>query len=331
MQRLFRKIAVAVAVAVAVVSAVLRIVLTPQMQISGGFRWSYWIITLMIAAFAAVTVLVVLEKGRLPLAQELVPAASLPLAISSLLAGGILAASSLYDGCMWWIFQKTPPPNDQVISSLDAGALFLTLVFGILGGAFLVWLGVVLAEGRAFRTSRMALAALAPVAWGWFRLVRYELSYASAVQVSQSFYDFVMLIFTLLFLFAFARYISGTGERKPPEKRHRLLLIYALCTAVMSLSGPLTNLALYITGTITADNFSWLAGIQDFGIGAFALCTALTLVFGNPVREIPEVDGAPEDILSGEAPLPLEEETKTEEPPTAEEVLREMYPEEKDW
>lgn len=69
------------------------------------------------------------------------------------------------------------------------------------------------------------------------------MSYASAVDVGQSFYDFVMLIFLLLFLFAFARYISGVGQN-----RSRLLFFFSLMTALFALSGPLTRVFLYMTG-----------------------------------------------------------------------------------
>ena len=147
----------------------------------------------------------------------------------------------------------------------------------------------------------------------WFRLVRYELSYASAVRVSQSFYDFVMLIFTLLFLFSFARYISGTGERKPPEKSGRMLLVYALCAAVMSLSGPVTAFAMAVSGQTAAFNACRMAGLTDFGMGILALSTALTLAFAHPV---PAAEVPPEEAAAMNAPA--------QAVPTAEDILREM-------
>ncbi len=318
MQSLLRKIAVAVALVATVAAAVMRIVFTPSMQDAGESSLSYAVIALLAAAFAAVFVLVLAGKGRQPQPRELSAHARLPMAISSLLAGGVLATASLYDGWVWLCYQRTPPPNDSVISSLDGGALFLTLIFGILGGIFLLWLGISLAGGGVRRTSRMALAALAPVAWIWFRLVRYELSYASAVQVSQSFYDFVMLIFTMLFLFSFARYITGTGEQKPLEKSHRMLVVYALCTVIMSLSGPVTSFVLYVSGRMAAYNAGSMAGITDLCMGIFALCTALTLVFAHPLPCAEEDEKGPE---GGE---PAGDTAEGGQTPSVEEILREI-------
>ena len=328
MQNTLKKAAVITAAAAAVLVTVLRC-----LQYQGYFA-SYAVIVLIVAALAAVFVLVLLGKGKQTAVREMSPPGRLPIAVSSLLAGGILAVLSLYDGWIWLRYQQTPPPNDHVVSSLDAGALFLTLAFGLLGGFFLIWLGISLAGGTLRRTNRLALAALAPVLWMWFRLVRYELSYASAVQVSQSFYDFVIQIFTLLFLFAFARYVSGMGEKEDAAKNHRLLPAYALSTAVLSISGSLTAVIVALTTGSGFYEAGRLAGFTDLGIGVFALCVAATLAFARPVpcpeaEEEPSGQGETAEPES-DSPSPLEagQDIPPQEPeeamPSAEEILREM-------
>jgi EamA domain-containing membrane protein RarD len=85
-----------------------------------------------------------------------------------------------------------------------------------------------------------------------------------------------MLIFTMLFLFALARYISGTGERSP-----RMLLIFSLCTVLLSVSGPLTSIAMFINGETEAYNSCRLAGFTDFGFGVLAFFVAIALIFSE--------------------------------------------------
>ena len=137
------------------------------------------------------------------------------------------------------------------------------------------------------------------------RLARYEVSYASAVAVSDSFYDFVMLIFALLFFFSFARYLSGVGAGK-----NRLLFFFALMTALFCLSGPLTRLCLYMTGQGDAYNASRLAGVIDGVVGAFALLFAFVQAFGKnrPASE--------------EALVPAGDP----EQPTVDDILKDLYP-----
>lgn len=280
MQQMLRRTAVVVALLATVAATVMRIVLAPQMQSagSGAFHPSYAVIAVLVAALAVVLALVLLGREPIPRAPELPRGGRLSVAWSSLFAGAVLTATTLFDGWMWMFHGTTPAPNSTVISPLDGGALTLSMIFGIVGGLFLLWLGAHLLYHPVRRSGRLALAALAPVAWIWFRLVRYELSYASAVQVSQSFYDFMMFIFTMLFLFAFARYVSGTGEKSP-----KTLLFYALGTAMLSLSGVVTGVMLYYSGEAASYGMSNLANMADLGMGVFGLCVAVSLAFTRPL------------------------------------------------
>lgn len=257
---------------------VLRSSLTPYMQSAdtGVFHPSYAVILVMTLVLAAAGVLTALSA---PAAAKPAGKWLLPTALFAILAGAVLSLTTIVDAARWFFWNRTPPPNHSVLSTVDGLTLFFTLVFGLLGGIMLVRLGLTWIFEQESRTGILRWWALAPVGWIWMRLARYEVSYASAVDVSESFYDFVMLIFTLLFLFSLARYVSGVGQKKP-----RLLFFFALATALCSLSGPLTRLSLYLTGQMDAFNASQLAGVTDGFIGAFALVFAFSLAFGRRVN-----------------------------------------------
>lgn len=310
MRKSFRKAAVIVTIAATILATVMRVLLTPGMQDAdtGAFHLSYVVIGILLAGILAAFVLVFTGDGPIPHIHELSKQSCAPLAVAALIFGSCLIGASLLYTWMWMVFGDTPAPNSQVISQLDGISLALTLLFGVLAGLFMVWLGITLLSGKQpVRTSSLALAALAPVVWTWVRLVRYEVSYASAIQVYQSFYDFVMLIFTMLFLFAFARYLTGTGEKSP-----RMLFACGLCTVLLSVSGPIAGILLYMNGETAAYNSSRLADATDFGAGIFALVLTATLAF---VKTVPAKEDADELPLDSEQPAAPLEETEQEDAP----------------
>ena len=98
------------------------------------------------------------------------------------------------------------------------------------------------------------------------------------------------LSFLLLFLFAFARYVSGVGKGSP-----RLFLFFAAGAAMCCISGALTRVFLYMTGEGEASHVSELAGACDALLGIFALL----LVFGQAYSSN---SSAPSETLSEEPP-----------------------------
>ncbi len=305
MQKHFREAAVILTVVATVGATVLRVLLTPAMQDSstGQFSISYVIIGVLLAAILANGVLMFTAKGSIPLLSQLNHRSRVAVGAAAVLLGAIFELSALFDGWMWMAYGKTPPPNEYIISKLDSATLLLTLIFAALAGLFMIWLGIVLITDKLKRSASLSLAALAPVAWIWVRLVRYEVSYASAIRVSQSFYDFVMLIFTMLFLFTFARFVSGTGERSPKG-----MLVFALSTVLLSLSGTLTSVLLFLGNETEAYNASRLASVEDFGIGVFALVLAAQLVLArtNGYTTMPNDDSSqevPEVVEQEQQPL----------------------------
>lgn len=304
-----RKTALFTALIGTVVCTVLRTVLTPMMQDAqtGVFHISYVVIGAL-CLFMLLSALIALRNRQpLPEADRFSKAGKNVMGLGALFCGSLLVLVTLFDAGVWMTFGKTPAPNEYVISELDEVTLKVTLVLGVLAGLYLIWLGFLLLGNKLRRSSLHSLVALAPPLWMWFRLVRYEVSYASAIQVSQGFYDFVMLIFSLLFLFAFARYISGVGKRSS-----RVVFIYALCTVIMSLSATIAGLVFYFTGENEAYNASPLAGAMDFGLAVFAITAAYALAFPAPANTLPD-DTAEELSLKSDTP---EESNGWQTPPT---------------
>lgn len=272
-----KKAVVLTTVMTAVVLA-LRIVLMPMMQEThtGRFRLSYIVIAVMLLTLIGAALLIWRSK------KQPIVISGAPLTAAScggVLCGTAMALGSLYEFFMWQFKGILPAPVMTKPSSLQYVVLAVSLAGGVLGGVFLVLLGLQWLQENRSRSGVFRLMALAPSLWIWFRLARYEMTYASAINVTESFYDFVMLIFILLFFFSFARYVSGVGET--PSK---LLFWYALGTAMMAISAPLTRFGMYLLGNTAAYNSSELAGFIDLAVGVFALLFAYAQAFA--IQEI---------------------------------------------
>jgi len=326
MKKNFLPAAFWITAAATVITTILRVTITPQMQESetGIFKVSYLIIGFVLAVLIALAILTLSVKRRVYKLNELMVSDRKPISISAILLGLVLIVSSVFDLWQWRVFGITPPPNERVISNLDATTLTFTLIFGVLAGLFFIYLGYRLLKNGIYATPETALFALCPVIWIWVRIVRYEISYASAIPVEQSFYDFVMIIFTMLFLFSFSRYVTRIQEK---ESSNRILLFYSLCAALLSLSGPAAIVSLYMLGETEAYNSSRLAGLTDFCIGIFALSTAISLIFGrkNPAyqeeaTDKTALDETAENTQIEEYTVPSEQESDLEQE-TAEEPL----------
>jgi hypothetical protein len=333
MKKYFLPATIWITVAATVLTTILRTIITPRMQEAdtGEFKISLFIIGFMLVIIAVLAILTAVSKGRLYHINDFKRHDRMPMSVSALVLGFVLIISSTFDWWRWMSFGRTPPPNDVVISNLDSITLTITLIFGILAGMFFVYLGSRSIGQGLVIGPKLSIFALAPVVWIWVRIVRYEISYASAIPVEQSFYDFVMIIFTMLFLFSFSKYISKIGEER---RSNQSLLFFALCTTLMSLSGPLTSVSLYMLGETEAYNASRLAGFHDLCIGVFALCTSVVLVFSHRKPDLqPEFASEPIDdeiteYAEQEVSLNISESSNISEQdttPTVDEILEELY------
>lgn len=266
------------AVAAAVTFA-LRAAITPALRDSdtGRFVTGGTMILLMLAITA---VLYLCSRRISPTRLELTGRRATAVSLACLAAGGCMLLSTLWDIWRFLSAGILPPPDTELTGGLSSVAVIATLLFGVLGGAALIWLGLLLTAEGATRRGMLSWSSLAPVLWMWLRLMRYEMSYASALGLAETFYDFSLFILELVFLFKFARYVSGVGQVSTGS-----LLFFSCGTAVFGLSGPLTKLCMYLIGDSEAYEAAGLAGIPDLTVGMLALVLAFALLFqyGAPV------------------------------------------------
>lgn len=285
----------------AAVLLVLRVALMPLLRDVDTGRFATNLPAIIFAA--AVLVALAVLALRAPRGRVDVPAScALPTAFAAILAGGMLGAVALYDTFRYLFGKILPPPGQMQMNTLAQLMLFGLLAFGILGAVALVRWGLQVASESGTRRGMSAFGALAPVMWLWFRLAWYEMSYASTIGWSEKFYDFLMVIFELLFLFKLARFVSGIGKASTGE-----MLFYAMATALFALSGTLTRVCLYFTGGAEAYLASELAGLADFGIGVLALAFGWSLTRG--CRENPPV--SPQEEEASEHDVPYDSSLKS--------------------
>lgn len=263
--------------AAAAVTFVLRAAITPTLRDSDTGRF----VTggPMILFLAAVTgALFLCSRHISPTRIELTGRRATVVSLACLAAGGCMLLSTLWDVWRFLSAGILPPPDTQLVSGLSSITVTATFLFGVLGGVALVWLGLLLTAEGATRRGMLSWGSLAPVLWMWLRLMRYEMSYASALGLAETFYDFSLFIVELVFLFKFARYISGVGQVSIGS-----LLFFSCATAVFGLSGPLTKLCMYLIGDSDAYEAAGVAGITDLTVGVLALVLAFALLFQHGI------------------------------------------------
>lgn len=274
---------------VAAVVIALRVWLLPafvDLQ-TGMFTSNYWVIALMLAALVALAVLSYLAG---PVRREIVGTSSVALSLTLMLTGVAMAIDGI-----WKVLGLY-----EVVNYRDAtagtGRMLPLLEYGfcVLGGLALLRFGLTLLSEGATRRGIAQWSILAPVLWAWFRLINYEMSYASMVRIEDNFFGFMMLILELLFLFRLARYASGIGRVGAAS-----MLFHAMATAIFALSGPLTRVGMYLLQDNRAYSTYHLAGPLDLVIGVLALVVGIALLSGEEVAQ-PTVaeESGPSDTIS---------------------------------
>lgn len=235
---------------------------------TGLFTSNYWVIGLMIAALVALMAFNYLSG---PIRREIVGSAAVAVGLASLVCGVAMVAFGALDLLdLYGITAGFPAvPERTVLPTLE-------YAFCLLGGVALIRLGLALMSEGATRRGIAQWSILAPVLWAWFRLISYEMSYASMVRIEDNFFGFVMLIVEMLFLFRLARYASGIGRVAAGS-----LMFHAMATAIFALSGPLTRVGMYLL----QDNLAYaaynLAGPVDMAVGVLALVVGIALLSGK--------------------------------------------------
>ncbi len=198
-------------------------------------------------------------------------------------AGAVMTLTMVYAVFCLFVFGEVPPPNNVILNQIDLFAMIFMLVFGVAGGVFLALIGFTWMAGSHAGHPILSWLSITPTLWMWFRLARYEISYASTVDISENVFDFATMIFTSLFLLQFARVIMGIG--KTPKFS---LLVFALCTAMVTLSGVPSEFLSIPDG---ASLSLLLFAVVDVVIGLFAAVYATSVVFTNEQSSnIPALD-----------------------------------------
>lgn len=264
-----RKIAWFLTAAVTVLFMVLRVaaVVSPDLTI-GSFSLSGSMITLSLVSMAVVALLCFSKSAdAIPFENRSCTA----IGWIATFCGALLIMSVVLDVFCWAVYGQVPPPNSTILNNVDLYTLIFSLVCGALGGIFLILRGFCWMAQSGGNKTLLDWLSLTPVLWMWFRLARYEISYASTIDIRASFFDFASLVTASLFFLQLSRMLTGLG--KPPKNG---LLIFSLFTAIASLSGaPLTLYKLsqgYSIGSL-------LIAIVDAAIGLFALFVAASQVF----------------------------------------------------
>ncbi len=277
-----RKIACYITAAVTVLFMVLRIVAAVHPHLSvGSFSLEDCMISIAILSMLAITLLCFSKSNTVSRFTESTQSAIGWIATFS---GAMLIMSTVLDLFCWIIYHQVPPPNRHILNNVDFYSLVCSLLFGACGGVFMILQGFNWMAQSTRHQKWLAWLSLTPVLWMWFRLARYEISYASTIDISESFFDFASLVTASLFFLQLARVLTGIGAQ--PKNG---LVIFAFFTTIASLSGaPLTFYRLSQGATIS----NLLIAIVDATVGLLAFMIAVGQIFSKPQEKTTEQDDA---------------------------------------
>ncbi len=241
---------------------------------TGLFPPNYWVIGLMLAALIA---LGVMSRMAGSVRRELTGRGAVFTAIAALIMGLTMVITGgidllTYDGVLG--------DGYALINAASPILPLLEHLFCLLGGAAMIRFGFALLSEGATRRGIAQWSILAPVMWMWMRLINYEMSYASMIRIEDNFFGLVMFIVEMLFLFRFARYVSGIGGVSAAS-----MLFHTMATAIFALSGPLVRVGMYLLQDSEAYAAYHLAGPIDVAVGVFAFVVGVALLSGAPALQ----------------------------------------------
>ena len=147
-------------------------------------------------------------------------------------------------------------------------AVMLPMLVAVAGAVGLSISSVRAAQQRAF--SEKWLWLLLPL-WAFARLARYNVVFASTVDISPAVYEFFLYALILLFLLETAKCLSRA------EKPTRLLRGLAAATAVLAVAATVSRLVLFLMGQTIAVAYCSIPSVTEAALGGFAAVMALTL------------------------------------------------------
>ena len=130
------------------------------------------------------------------------------------------------------------------------------------------------------------LLALAPVLWGWMRLIRYITSYASSLGLFRNLYDLGTIVFEILFFVVLARYLSGVGD-----KVSWYFFGISLCTGLLCTVSGAAQFVFFLAQDAASFETCALVTAPDFSVALLAFSVAFSQAFGDGYVEpiTPEV------------------------------------------
>lgn len=221
---------------------------------------------------------------------------------ATLFTGALLTVSSVFTAARWFFGHEVPYPQKALLTATDKFFLGGVIVCGLLGGVFFVCLAAQWHRTKSVVRGFFPLMALFPVFWSWFRLLRYETSHVSAVGTYRSLLDLGVLVAEMLFLMAFARFVSNVQE-----KPQRFLVGLSLCTGLLCTSGGLTRFAMFCSQEGVAFEESALIMAPDIGFAVLAFAVAFGQAFASEQEPPLEEESEPEQSDEQRAPLELED------------------------
>ena len=233
---------------------------------------SYPLLFLMVA----VTV-VLLFYGRAREEYTALSSGQRSLFLLGALFGGVLMLASLWDVVRFALYGITPPPVSLLVNSIERFLFFISALAGLLGGLFvclrfgslLVHTDYSLGYGR-LPFSEGWLWLLLPL-WGAARLARYNMVYASLVDISPALYELLLYGVMTLFLYEAARFFSNVDA---PSRYFRGL---AAATAALCLAASLSRGVLFLLGEQVAVAYCAIPSVIEAALGAFATVLAITM------------------------------------------------------
>lgn len=208
---------------------------------------------------------------------------------ATFIAGALLTGYSLVVAGRWFLERKMPYPQKSIPTQMDALFLVGLMICGLAGGVFLIYLSAQWWKNRRVERGGFPWLALIPVFWSWFRLLRYETSHVSAIATFCSLPDVAVLVAEMLFLLAFARFVSGV-EEKPP----RFFVGISLSTGMLCTMGVLTGIArLFLQKTIAVSEGALII-VPDIGFALLAFSMAFGQAFFKEENSLPTAEEQPE-------------------------------------
>ena len=298
-------VAVLGSVAATALLSVFRILTLPQVQQTVGGTYSpLWVL----ATVVLLAGVVLCGMRRYDEMVAIRPAFARAIGAGAIAAGLLLIVTSLAELKPWLESQTLPYPINETTTAADTVMFYLLVGFGVLGGLSLLWLGIGTMIDRPAPHGVMQWLILLPLLWNWTRILRYELSHISTLQIAKHWSDVLLLVVEMLFLLTLVK-LDALPEQKPG----RFAAGIALCAGVSGLVGSILRGYLALT---TGDQTTAIAGLvtaADIGIAALAFTVAFALLTSEKQEE-PEVQPATADLPeTTEDTSPNEEEEEEEE------------------